>query len=48
VVKNLAKFFPKMNYHIAVKNGHPLKEIVQNLMNAINETAKERKFSMSK
>jgi len=31
-----------------VKNGHPLKEIVQNLMNAINETAKERKFSMSK
>ncbi len=48
VVKNLAKFFPKMNYNIALKNGHPLKEIVQNLMNAINETAKERKFSMSK
>ncbi len=46
VVKNLAKFFPKMSYNVAVKNGQPLKPIVQSLLDAINETARKCKFSV--
>lgn len=45
VVKNLARFFPKMSYSISVKGGGILKPIVQGMIDAIDESSKEFKFS---
>jgi DNA-binding transcriptional LysR family regulator len=41
VQKNLIKFFPKMNYSIAIKSGITPKPILQNLLDAICEVAKQ-------
>jgi LysR family cys regulon transcriptional activator len=48
VIKNLAKFFPKMSYSIMHKNGELLKPIVKNFIAAINEAAKEYNYSSEK
>lgn len=45
VAKNLSRFFPTMNYNIAMKNGKTLKPIVQSMVDAIHETSKNYKFS---
>jgi len=37
VVKNLAKFFPKMSYSVALKNGQSVKPNVQNLLDVMKE-----------
>ncbi len=39
VAKNLVKFFPKMNYCVAIKSGQLTKPIVQNLIEAIRGVA---------
>lgn len=41
VVKNLAKFFPKMSYSISMRSGEILKPIIQDLFEVMKETAKE-------
>jgi DNA-binding transcriptional LysR family regulator len=37
VVKNLAKFFPKMGYEVATKNGKLINPLLQNLLDAIDK-----------
>lgn len=45
VMKNLSKFFPKMNYSIMHKNGVILKETAQEFIKAIDNFARSSNFS---
>lgn len=45
VIKNLSHLFPKMGYSIALRSGQIVKSIVQDFVDAINDEAKNWKYS---
>lgn len=44
VIKNLAKFFPKMSYSISVRSGEILKPIVRDSFDVMSEVVRELRF----